>query len=93
MSLNKKQLIARVADDQGLTVARATLFVDALLKEVTDELKSGGSVELHGFGKFEGVHRAARAGRNPQTGEALTIAAKSTAKFKPAKALVDQLNQ
>lgn len=93
MSLNKKQLIARVAEDQGLTVARSTLFVDALLKEVQDELKAGGSVELHGFGKFEGTHREARAGRNPQTGEALTIAAKNSAKFKPAKALVDSLNK
>lgn len=93
MSLNKKQLIARVAEDQGLTVARATAFVDALLKEVSDELSSGGSVELHGFGKFEGTRREARTGRNPATGEALQIAAKNSAKFKPAKALVDQLNK
>lgn len=93
MSLSKKQLIARVADDQGLTVARATAFVDALLGEVVNELKSGGSVELFGFGKFEGSHRAARAGRNPSTGEAIQIPAKSSAKFKPAKALVDQLNK
>lgn len=93
MSLSKKQLIARVAEDQGLTVARATSFVDALLQEVADELKSGGSVELFGFGKFEGVHRAARTGRNPQTGAPVEIAAKNSAKFKPAKALVDQLNK
>jgi DNA-binding protein HU-beta len=92
MSLNKKQLIARVAEDQGLTIAKSTTFVDSLLEEITAELRSGGSVDLHGFGKIEATRREARAGRNPSTGEAMTIAAKNSAKFKPAKALVDKLN-
>ena len=92
MSLNKKQLIALTAEDQGLTINKATYFVDALLQNIADELKAGGSVDLHGFGKLSPVKREARTGRNPSTGEKIQIEAKVALKFKPAKALVDQVN-
>ena len=90
--MNQADLIAHVADAAGLSKADATKAVDAMLSAVSDELVAGKDVRLNGFGIFSTTERAAREGRNPQTGAALQIAASKAAKFSPAKALKDRLN-
>ena len=90
--MNKTELVAAMADQTGLTKKD----VEAVLKAVTDgvsgELKKGGKVQLVGFGTFEVSERAAREGRNPQSGEPMKIAASKAPKFKAGKALKDMVN-
>ena len=90
--MNQADLIAHVADAAGLSKADATKAIDAVLGAVSDELAAGKEVRLNGFGIFSATERAAREGRNPQTGAAIQIAASKVAKFSPAKALKDRLN-
>lgn len=90
--MNKSELIAVIAIDADVTRAVAERAVNAFTNAVTEELKHAGSVELVGFGKFEVSQRAARNGRNPQTGETLQIAAAQVPKFKPGKKLKDAVN-
>ena len=78
--MNKTELVAAIADEAG--------FTDV----VTEELKKGEKVQLVGFGTFEVSERAAREGRNPQTGAAMKIAASKAPKFKAGKALKDLIN-
>lgn len=85
--MNKTELIATVADKAGTTKADATTALDAVLDAIADQLAGGNSVVLAGFGTFETRDRAARSGRNPQTGESIQIAASTSAAFKPAAAL------
>ncbi len=84
--MNRKDLAARVADRTDLEVGRAEAAVDAVLDAIKTEVAAGERVSLAGFGTFEGRARAARSGRNPQTGEPLEIAATVTPAFKPASA-------
>lgn len=90
--MNKTDLVKRIADETGLGAQTVELVVGKLFKVVTDELVDGGDVALAGFGNFSVKQRAARTGRNPQTGEPLQIAASRAAGFKPAKGLRDALN-
>lgn len=86
---NKAQLIEGVASKTGLTKKDATAAVDAVFGSIQDTLKKGDKVQLIGFGTFEVRERAARKGRNPQTGEEIEIAASKVPAFKPGKALKD----
>ena len=86
---NKAQLIDTVATKTGLTKKDATSAVDAVLETIQDLLKKGEKVQLIGFGNFEVRERAARKGRNPQTGAEIQIPASKVPAFKPGKALKD----
>ncbi|SDW58715.1 bacterial nucleoid protein Hbs [Marininema mesophilum] len=90
--MNKTELIAQVAEKTNLTKKDATQAVDAVFNTITDALRSGDKVQLIGFGNFEVRERAARKGRNPQTGEEIQIAASKVPAFKPGKALKDDVN-
>ena len=85
--MNKTELIAAVAEKAELSKKDAEKAVKAFTDVVSEELVNGGKIQLVGFGTFEVSERAAREGRNPQTGESLMIKACKTPKFKPAKAL------
>ena len=87
--MNKSELIARVAETCNITKKDAAGAVDAVLDTITESLKAGEKVQLIGFGNFEVRDRAARKGRNPQTGEEIQIAASKVPAFKPGKALKD----
>ena len=80
--MNKAELIDAMASDAGLTKADAKKALDAFIKTTTGALMSGDRVALVGFGSFSVSTRAARTGRNPQTGQELKIAAKKVVKFK-----------
>jgi DNA-binding protein HU-beta len=90
--VTKTELVSAVAGKSGLTKADAERAVKAFMDTVTDCLKGGGSLSLVGFGTFSVSERAARTGKNPQTGAKIAIAASKSAKFKPGKALKDCLN-
>ncbi len=91
--MNKTELIAAIADKAGLSRKDAEKALKAFTDVVTDQLKKGEKVQLVGFGTFETSERAAREGRNPQTGAAMQINASRTPKFKAGKALKDIVNQ
>lgn len=90
--MNKTELIAAVADNAELSKKDAEKALKAFVDVVTSELKKGEKVQLVGFGTFEVSERAAREGRNPQTGETMTIEASKSPKFKAGKALKDVVN-
>ena len=90
--MNKTELIAAVAEKAELSKKDAEKAVKALTEAVAEELKKGGKGQLVGFGTFEVSERAAREGRNPQTGAAMKIAASKMPKFKAGKALKDMIN-
>jgi DNA-binding protein HU-beta len=89
--MNKAELIAKVADDAGLTKTQANAALDSYVEAVTKTLKGGGKVTLVGFGTFSVSKRSARNGRNPQTGAVIKIKAKKVAKFKAGKELSAKL--
>ena len=89
--MNKQELIAAVAAEANITKAEANKALDALTDSVTKALKKGDSVTLIGFGTFKVSQRAARTGRNPQTGKELKIAARKAPGFSAGKALKDAL--
>ncbi|WP_109696140.1 HU family DNA-binding protein [Chitinophaga deserti] len=89
--MNKAELIEKIAKDSDITKTQANDALDAFTKAVTDTLKKGGKVTLVGFGTFSVSKRAARNGRNPQTGQIIKIKAKKVAKFKAGKALSDKI--
>ena len=91
-SMNKTELIAAIAEKSHLTKKDAESALKAFTDVVADEMKKGEKVQLVGFGTFEVSERAAREGRNPQTGETMKIEASKTPKFKAGKALKDSLN-
>lgn len=84
--MNRSELIASVAEQTGLNAQEAAAAVTATLDGIAQGVAAGDAVALAGFGTFERRHRAARAGRNPQTGEAIQIAATVAPAFKPATA-------
>ena len=90
--MNKAELVAAMAEQAGLSKKDAEAAVKALTEFVSDELKKGEKVQLVGFGTFEVSERAAREGRNPQSGEVMKIAASKAPKFKAGKALKDLVN-
>ena len=85
--MNKSELIQAIADEAELSKHDAAEFVDAFISVVTQELKDGNDVTLVGFGVFYVSERAERQGRNPQTGETLTIPATKKPRFRPGKPL------
>ncbi len=90
--MTKNDLADKVAERTGLAATQAREALDATIEAVADELAAGGEVALAGFGKFSVSHRAARQGRNPATGETISIAASKAAKFSAASALKSRLN-
>jgi len=90
--MNKAELIDAVASSTDLSKADATRAVDAVIDSITDTLRGGDSVTLVGFGTFEVRSRAARTGRNPQTGETIQIKASKAPAFKAGKAFKDAVN-
>jgi DNA-binding protein HU-beta len=90
--MNKAELIEAVSAQAGLQKADATRAVDAVFESITSALKAGDSVALIGFGTFVVKGRAARAGRNPRTGETIEIAASKVPGFKAGKGLKDAVN-
>ena len=90
--MNKTELVEAMAKKAGLTKKDAEAAVKAFTEVVTKELKKGGKIQLVGFGTFEVAKRAAREGRNPQTGKTMKIKASKAPKFKAGKALKDAVN-
>jgi DNA-binding protein HU-beta len=90
--MTKNELAEQVAGRTGMAASHAREAVDAAFEAVSDELASGGEVAVAGFGKFSVSQRAARQGRNPATGQTISIAASKAAKFSPASALKKRLN-
>ncbi|WP_280768234.1 HU family DNA-binding protein [Salipaludibacillus daqingensis] len=87
--MNKTELINAVAEKSELSKKDATSAVDAVFDVITGSLQNSEKVQLIGFGNFEVRERAARKGRNPQTGEEIEIPASNVPAFKPGKALKD----
>jgi DNA-binding protein HU-beta len=90
--MNREELIAAIANETGLTKAASDKAVKAFVDVVSNELANKGKVQLVGFGTFETTERAARVGKNPQTGEKIDIPAATAPKFKAGKALKDIVN-
>jgi DNA-binding protein HU-beta len=90
--MNKSDLVNVVANEANLSKDQAKSFMNTLTDVITKELSNKGSVLLVGFGKFSTVDRKERAGRNPKTGEAIQIPAKTVAKFKAGKGLAEAVN-
>ncbi len=90
--MKKVELVEAVAEETGLTKADATRAIDATFKAIANALANGDKVPLVGFGTFDVSKRAAREGRNPRTGETVTIAARNAVTFKAGSALKDAVN-
>jgi nucleoid DNA-binding protein len=89
--MNKQELVASIAEKAGLSKVDSEKAVNAFVDSVKEALKKGDGLQLIGFGSFSVSARAARTGRNPQTGKELKIAAKKVAKFKAGKGLEEVL--
>ncbi|MBL8491130.1 MAG: HU family DNA-binding protein [Rhodocyclaceae bacterium] len=89
--MNKADLIERIAERADVSKSCAARALEALISAVEASLAAGDTVNLAGFGSFSVAQRAARAGRNPKTGEVLAIQAARVARFKPGKALKDAI--
>ncbi|MBA6256440.1 MULTISPECIES: HU family DNA-binding protein [unclassified Colwellia] len=90
--MNKGELVVKIAESADISQASAGRALNSLIGSVTEELASGGNFALVGFGTYKVNDRAARTGRNPQTGEAIQIAAAKVPAFKAGKALKDAVN-
>ncbi len=90
--MNKSELVESMAADAGITKAAAKKALDSMMTNVEGSLKKGNRVSLVGFGSWSVTRRAARDGRNPQTGKAIKIAAKNVVKFKPGAELKGSVN-
>ena len=90
--MNKTELVSAMADQANISKKDAESALKAFTDVVSQELKKGEKVQLVGFGTFEVAERAARTGRNPQTGETMKIKASKAPKFKAGKALKDMVN-
>jgi len=92
IQMNKGQLVDKIAESADITKASAGRALDSFMAAITSELANGGDVSLVGFGTFKVSDRAARKGRNPQTGAEIQIAAAKVPSFKAGKALKDTIN-
>ena len=90
--MNKQEVITAIAEKAEMEKDDAKKALNAFIEVVGDELKKGEKIQIIGFGTFEVSERAAREGRNPQTGETMEIKASRNPKFKAGKALKDSLN-
>lgn len=91
--MNKAELVTAIAEKTDLSKKDSEKALKAFIDVVTEELVKGEKIQLVGFGTFEVTERAAREGRNPQTGKTMKIAASKAPKFKAGKALKDIINQ
>lgn len=91
--MNKTELVSAIAEKTELTKKDAEKALKAFTDVVTEELAKGEKIQLVGFGTFEVSQRAAREGRNPQTGKTIKIKASKAPKFKAGKALKDVVNK
>ncbi len=91
--MNKTELVCAIAEKSELSKKDAELALKAFIETVTEELKKDEKIQLVGFGTFETVDRAARTGKNPQTGKTIKIAACKAPRFKAGKLLKDTLNE
>ena len=91
--MNKADLVAIVAEKADLTKKEAVAAVDAVMTSIIEDVAAGNKIQLIGFGTFETSTRAEREGRNPQTGEVMTIPATVVPKFKAGKAFKDAVNK
>lgn len=91
--MTKSDLIDHVAETTQSTKKEAEQVIDAVLSQIMETLAKGEKVDLRGFGSFQATAKKERQGRNPQTGNAITIAAKTVAVFKPSKELAERVNQ
>lgn len=88
MSIKSKgDLIGKIAQDSGITKKKAQLVVDSFLDGISEALTNSGKVTLNNFGSFKVQEQSARTGRNPQSGEKITIPARKVVKFSPGKGL------
>lgn len=87
--MKKNQFSERLAEKKGVSKTEAAEWVDSMFNEITEVLKGGDEVNVTGFGVFKVVHRKAREGRNPRTGEKVQIQAKNVPKFKAGKVFKD----
>lgn len=92
ITMNKGQLVEKISEDADITKASAARALDSIIGAVSAELANGAEVALVGFGTFKVSARAARKGRNPQTGAEIQIAASNAPVFKAGKALKDAVN-
>ncbi|MDY6009530.1 MAG: HU family DNA-binding protein [Duodenibacillus sp.] len=90
--MNKNELVEQIAQAADISKGKAALALDAFVAAVTDSLKKGEDVSLVGFGTFTVSERAARTGRNPQTGAEIKIEASNVPKFRAGKKLKDAVN-
>ena len=90
--MNKSELVAAIATSADITKADAERALNGTMEAITDALSKGDKVALIGFGTFSTTKRAARDGRNPQTGKTMKIKAKTVAKFKAGSKLADAVN-
>ena len=90
--MNKTELVAAIAEKTQLTKKDSEMALKAFIDVVSEELKKGEKIQLVGFGTFEVSDRAARIGKNPQTGNAIDIPASKAPKFKAGKALKETVN-
>ena len=90
--MNKSELIAAISEKAEIKKVDAEKFLAAFIDTVSEQLKEGTTIQLVGFGTFETAERAARVGKNPQTGAEIQIPASVAPKFKPGKALKDLFN-
>ncbi|MCK9294373.1 MAG: HU family DNA-binding protein [Desulfobulbaceae bacterium] len=90
--MNKTDLINQIAESANITKVNADRVLICMLEAITDSLQKGENVTLIGFGTFSTSKRSARAGRNPQSGKAIKIPAKTVVKFKAGKKLGDEVN-
>ena len=90
--MNRTELVAAMAEKSQLSKKDAESALKAFIDVVSEEMQKGEKIQLVGFGTFEVSERAAREGRNPQTGETMTIAASKSPKFKAGQALKDLVN-
>ncbi len=91
--MNKNDVIAKVADNAGISKAQATRAVDGVFDEIKKSLSKGKEVRLVGFGTFHVTKRAASQGRNPRTGASIKIPASKQPKFRAGKGLKDAVNK
>jgi DNA-binding protein HU-beta len=91
--MTKKELVVKMAEKVGTTKKEATAILEAVIECITEGLTESGEVKLVGFGKFVTVDKPERECRNPQTGETITVSAKTVPKFKSSKVLKDLINQ
>lgn len=90
--MNKQDLINKMANDAGITKLAAKAALQAFEHGVTEALANGDSVQMVGFGTFSTTQRSARTARNPATGEAVQVPAKTAVKFKAGKGLAEAVN-